>query len=180
MASENLPIVAAGQTRKEAGESGGGHQYLVFTLNGEAYAVDILRIRELIDYGQPTEVPMMPEAIRGVINLRGAVVPVIDLSVRFGRGRTPVARRTCIVIVEVDALDDEGGTQILGVIVDGVNEVLEIPRADIEPAPAFGAGLRSDFIAGLGQVHGRFIVVLDLRHVLALGELAGFAPMPVP
>lgn len=175
MTTHNHHVVAAAPAQGKGSGNGEGRQYLIFTLNGEAFAIDILRIREIIDYDQPTEVPMMPEAIRGVINLRGAVVPVIDLSARFGRGRTQVARRACIVILEVDAADEEGGTQILGIVVDGVDEVLEISAADVEPAPAFGSHLRTDFIAGLGRVHGRFIVILDLRHLLSLRELAGLA-----
>lgn len=157
-----------------AGPAGGdeAQQYLIFTLNGEAFAIDILCIREIIEYGELTEVPMMPEAIRGVINLRGSVVPVIDLSARFGRGRTEVARRTCIVILEVEALSDGEGPQTLGIVVDAVNEVMEIPAADIEPPPSFGARLRTDFIAGMGRVAGRFVIILDLPKVLSLDELA--------
>lgn len=150
--------------------SDGGQLYLRFTLNDEAFAIDILSIREIIDYGQPTEVPMMPDAIRGVINLRGTVVPVIDLSARFGRGRTESGQRTCIVILEV-RLEPED-PQTLGILVDAVNEVLEIPTADIEPAPSFGARLRTDFIAGMGRVNGRFVILLDLPRVLCFEELA--------
>jgi len=154
--------------------------HLVFTLNEEIFAIDILSIREIIDYGQPTEVPLMPDAIRGVINLRGAVVPVIDLSARFGRGRTPVGRRTCIVILEVEAPAGEGGLQVLGIVVDAVNEVLEIAAADIEPAPSFGTRLRTDFIAGMGRVDGRFVIILDLPKVLSLEELARLADLAGP
>jgi len=161
-------VVVAGGGRALA-ESGSGRQYLVFTLNGEVFAIDILQIREIIEFGTLTEVPMMPETIRGVINLRGAVVPVIDLSARFGRGPSAVARRTCIVIVEV--LTD-GTRQTLGVMVDAVNEVLEIPQEETEPPPAFGARIRTDFIAGMGKVNGRFVVILDVGRVFSLDELA--------
>lgn len=148
-------------------------QYLVFSLNGETYAVGIHSIREIIEYGRLTEVPMLPDLVRGVINLRGAVVPVLDLGVRFGRAPTRIARRTCIVIVEIAGRP--GDTQVVGVIVDTVNEVLDIPAGDIEPPPSFGARLRSDFIAGMGKVAGRFIILLNLAHVLALDELTGLA-----
>jgi purine-binding chemotaxis protein CheW len=144
-------------------------QYLIFTLAGETLAIGILAIKEIIEYGELTEVPMMPEAVRGVINLRGAVVPVIDLAARFGRARTEVSRRTCIVIVEVEEQDSRHD---VGVIVDTVNEVLEIPPADIEPAPSFGAKIRTDFIAGMGKVAGRFVIILDIAKVLCLDELA--------
>jgi purine-binding chemotaxis protein CheW len=154
-------------------EKTGGQQYLAFTLNSEIFAIDILQIREIIEFGTLTEVPMMPDTIRGVINLRGAVVPVIDLSARFGRGASSVARRTCIVIVEVRADDGaESRAQILGVMVDAVNEVLEIPNADIEPAPSFGARIRTDFIAGMGRVNGKFVIILDVTRVFSVNELA--------
>jgi purine-binding chemotaxis protein CheW len=150
-------------------ETGSGRQHLAFTLNGEIYAIEILQIREIIEFGTLTEVPMMPPTIRGVINLRGAVVPVIDLSARFGRGPSAVARRTCIVIIEVHM---EEMRQTLGVMVDAVNEVMEIPQEDVEPAPAFGARIRTDFIAGMGRVNGRFVIILDVARVFSLDELA--------
>ena len=139
-------------------------QYLTFALAGAMYAVAILNVREIIEYGKLTEVPLMPPFIRGVINLRGAVVPVIDLGARFGRPPGDVQRRTCIVIVE---LWQDGSRQDMGVMVDAVSEVLEISGAAIEPPPAFGSGIRTDFIAGMGKVAGRFVVILDIRRVLA-------------
>jgi purine-binding chemotaxis protein CheW len=147
-------------------------QYLTFTLGSEMFAVGTLSVKEIIEYGQLTVVPMVPEFIRGVINLRGAVVPVIDLGARFGRGEKKVTRRTCIVIIEVP---NEEGTQDIGVVVDSVSEVLEIPAADIEPAPSFGAKIRSDFIAGMGKVNGRFVILLDVGKVLSLDEIATLA-----
>lgn len=144
-------------------------QYLTFTLGGEMFAVAILNVKEIIEYGTVTEIPMMPAFIRGVINLRGAVVPVIDLSCRFGGKATQVARRTCIVIIEMT----EGDTkQDIGVMVDAVSEVLEIAQADIEPAPAFGAKIRTDFISGMGKVNGKFVILLDVARVLSVEEIA--------
>src|SRR5690606_32178220 len=116
-------------------------------LSGEMFAIGILAIKEIIEYANLTTVPMMPACIRGVINLRGAVVPVVDLAARFGRTPTPVSKRTCIVIVEVES---GGERQDVGVIVDAVNEVLDIPAADIEPPPSFGTKIRTDFIKGMG------------------------------
>ena len=147
-------------------------QYLAFVLGGEAFAMEIRSIREVIQYGGLTEVPLMPAFIRGVINLRGSVVPVIDLSVRFGRALTEIARRTCIVILEVE---HAGDMVTLGVIVDNVSEVLEIGPSEIEPAPAFGSNLRSEFLAGVGKVGGRFVILLDVNHVLSIDELAAVA-----
>lgn len=148
-------------------------QYLTFMLGGEVFAMGILSIKEIIEYGQLTEVPRMPDFIRGVINLRGAVVPVIDLGARFGKNPTQVARRTCIVIIEVASVDD--GQQDIGVMVDAVNEVLEIPLSEIEPAPSFGANIRADFINGMGKVNDKFVIILDVNHVLSLDEMSTLA-----
>jgi len=117
-------------------------------------------------------VPMMPESIRGVINLRGAVVPVMDLAARFGRPQTVSGKRTCIVIVE---LAGEDGHQLTGVVVDAVSAVLDIPAADVEPAPSFGTRIRGDFIAGMGKVNGRFVILLNVDQVLALDGLPDLA-----
>lgn len=153
-------------------ESAETQQYLTFALGSEMFAVGTLSVKEIIEYGHLTVVPMVPDFIRGVINLRGAVVPVIDLGARFGRTEKKVTRRTCIVIVEVP---NDDGTQDIGVVVDSVSEVLEIPASDIEPAPAFGARIRSDFISGMGKVNGRFVILLDVGRVLSLDEIATLA-----
>jgi purine-binding chemotaxis protein CheW len=111
---------------------------------------------------------MMPDSIRGVINLRGAVVPVMDLAARFGRPQTVAGKRTCIVIVELEA---DGERQLTGVVVDAVSAVLDIPASDIEPAPSFGTRIRGDYIAGMGKVNGRFVILLNADAVLALADL---------
>ncbi len=147
-------------------------QYLTFMLSGEVFAIGILSIKEIIEYGNLTEVPRMPGFIRGVINLRGAVVPVIDLGVRFGKQPGNVSRRTCIVIIEVQ---HEGEQQVVGVMVDAVNEVLDIPVSEIEPPPSFGAKIRSDFIRGMGKVEGKFVIILDVDHVLSVDEISSLA-----
>lgn len=143
-------------------------QYLTFMLGGEVFAIGILVVKEIIEYQSLTEVPMMPAFVRGVINLRGAVVPVMDLQARFSRPPSPPTKRTCIVIVEVEA---EGERQVIGVVVDAVNEVLDIAPADIEPPPSFGARIRSEFICGMGKVKGKFVILLDVNQVLSLEEL---------
>jgi purine-binding chemotaxis protein CheW len=148
-------------------------QYLTFMLNGEIFALGILGIKEIIEYGGLTSVPMMPECIRGVINLRGAVVPVVDLAARFGRDSAQITKRSCIVIVE---LEQDGEWQTIGVLVDAVNAVIEIASQDIEPAPSFGSRIRADFIAGMGKVAGKFVILLNIDAVLSnieLGALAG-------
>jgi len=149
-------------------------QYLTFTLGGELYALGILSSKEIIDYGNLTEVPMMPAFVRGVINLRGSVVPVVDLQARFGKGATPVVKRTGIVIVEA-AGDDEDSSQDLGIIVDAVNEVVEISQEDIEPAPSFGTGIRPDFISGMAKRNGRFVILLNVSKVLSVDEMAALS-----
>ncbi|MHB1654958.1 MAG: chemotaxis protein CheW [Burkholderiales bacterium] len=147
-------------------------QYLTFLLGGEMFAIGILGIKEIIEYGSLTTVPMMPEFIRGVINLRGAVVPVVDLSARFGRQSTEVTRRSCIVIIEAEA---ESEKYDVGVVVDSVSEVLEIPNSEIEPAPSFGAKIRSDFIHGMGKVNGKFVIILNADKVLSVDEMSMLA-----
>jgi len=146
-----------------------GQQFLTFMLGGEMFAIEILNIKEIIEYGHLTTVPMMPEFVRGVINLRGRVVPVIDLSVRFGRPATATTKRTCNVIIEVQF---EGETIDIGIVVDAVSEVLEIPAAEIEPPPSFGAKIRADFISGMGKVKGEFVIILGLDRVLSVAEMA--------
>jgi purine-binding chemotaxis protein CheW len=112
---------------------------------------------------------MMPDFIRGVINLRGAVVPVVDMSARFGRTASEVTRRSCIVIIEVEGDEEK---QDVGVVVDSVSEVLEIPASEIEPAPSFGARIRADFINGMGKVDGNFVIILNADRVLSVDEMA--------
>jgi purine-binding chemotaxis protein CheW len=162
------------QTSEIAAGTAEGQQYLTFTLGQEMFAVGILHIREIIEYGSVTTVPLMPAFVRGVINLRGSVVPVIDLAARFGRPLCAITRRSCIVIVE---LESGGERQELGVLVDAVSEVLEIPAAEIEPAPAFGAKIRTDFIAAMGKVMDRFVILLNMNKVLAVEEIAMLAQL---
>lgn len=148
-------------------------QYLTFMLAGEMYAIGILAIKEIIEYQNLTKVPMMPACVRGVINLRGAVVPVMDPLARFGRPSSEVSKRSCIVIVETEVENDgRQERQVIGVVVDAVSEVLEIAAAEIEPTPAFGTRIRSDFIQGVGKVKGKFVILLDVNHVLSLDEIA--------
>ena len=147
-------------------------QYLTFLLGGETFALAILNIKEIIEYGNVTTVPMMPDFVRGVINLRGAVVPVIDLAMRFNRPPSPITHRTCIVLIEVEA---DGEQYNVGVTVDTVNEVLEIPATEIEPPPAFGAKIRSDFIGGMGKIDGKFVIILDAGKVLSVEEMASIS-----
>lgn len=162
-ASEPTPVASGGDE----------FPYLTFRLREETFAIGILSIKEIIEYGSLTPVPMMPKCVRGVINLRGRVVPVIDLSARFGREETVPNRRTCVVIIEVGP---EGERQDLGVLVDAVNQVVELPAKDIEPAPGFGSKVRTDFIAGMGKLNGDLVIILDVDRVLSADDLAALMP----
>jgi purine-binding chemotaxis protein CheW len=144
-------------------------QYLIFTVARESFAIGILHIKEIIEYGQLTQVPMMPRTIRGVINLRGTVVPVIDLCACLYDEPAGIGRRSCIVIVEVEG---DGKRQDMGLVVDSVTEVLDLPASRIEPTPAFGARIQTDFIEGMGKVNNRFVIVLNVDRILSEQELA--------
>ena len=162
----------AGSSKPAVAAADDHEQYLTFMLGGEVFAIGILAVKEIIEYGGITTVPMMPECIRGVINLRGAVVPVMDLSSRFVRASTAMGMRTCIVIVEIERHGEE---QVVGVMVDAVNAVLEIPASEVEPAPSFGAKIRTDFIAGMGKVGGKFVILLHVDQVLSTEEVGALA-----
>ncbi|UQU67907.1 chemotaxis protein CheW [Couchioplanes caeruleus] len=164
-------------------------RYLTFTLNGESYALDIFHVKEILEYRSLTVVPMMPEFIRGVINLRGRAVPVIDLATRFGRGTTTVRRRTTIIIVHiretaipgdeaqpgVAATEQDG--QDVGVLVDAVNKVVTLDDGDMEPAPAFGAGIRADYISGMAKRADDFLIVLDVSRVLSISDMVSLGDL---
>lgn len=163
---EQLPAVKATQAKLA-----GSGQYLTFVMGGEIYAFGILNIKEIIDYGNLTEVPMMPSFVRGVINLRGSVVPIVDLSARFGKGNTQIVKRTCIIIVETTSEVEDVNQQDIGIIVDAVNEVIDINQDEIEPPPSFGAGIRPDFITGMAKRNDRFVILLNVSRVLSVEDM---------
>ena len=148
-----------------------GEKFLTFRLKESRYGIDIKSIKEIIEYGGITHIPMTPDCIRGVINLRGNVVPVVDLPVRLERTGGELSNRTCIIIVEMEDKDDEGVTMDVGFVVDAVDEVVGIREEDIESTPAFGAEIRTDFIKGMGKVNNKFVVLLDMATVLSVKEL---------
>jgi len=139
-------------------------QYLTFFLRGEEYAVPILRVKEIIEYESVTRIPTTPLHVRGVMNLRGAVLPVIDLGAKFGCPETATTRTTCIVIVETQ-LDDD--LLVVGVMADGVSQVVDLPQSSIEPPPPFGTSVRVDFLTGMGKLDGRLVLVLDIDRILS-------------
>ena len=144
-------------------------QYLTFQLNGETYALDSGAVREIIQYSSMTKVPLMPDFVRGVINLRGSVVPVIDLQARLGGGIADFGSKTCIVIFDVER---DGERVELGLLVQSVSEVMAIRGSDIEPPPHFGGGLRRDFIRGMVKMAGRFVIILETDRALDVEEMA--------
>ncbi|MGZ5006663.1 MAG: chemotaxis protein CheW [Methylobacter sp.] len=144
-------------------------QYLTFEAGNEKLAISILDVKEIIEINTITNVPMTPAYIRGVINLRGSVVPVIDLAARLGKPSSEITKRSCIVLVQLD-VDVE--TQLLGMLVDAVDEILEISDANIMPPPDFGADIRIDFIQSMARVGDSFIILLNIDRVLSIAELA--------
>ena len=144
-------------------------QYLTFTLGDEVFAMDIRTVREIIQHAAMTTVPLMPAFLRGVINLRGAVVPVIDLQARLGRACTTIGKKTCVVIFDAST---ESEKVELGLLVDAVSEVIDIAPTDIEQPPQFGATIQREFIRGIGKVKGEFIVILEPERALNIDEMA--------
>lgn len=143
-------------------------QYLTFFLADEEYAVGIQRVKEIIEYTPVTRVPKVPAWIRGVINLRGNVVPVVDLALRFGLQERPVTKTSCIVVVEVD---QESDRTVMGIVADAVNQVIELSAQDIEEPPAFGTQVRLDYLSGMGKLGQKFALILNLDRVLSATEL---------
>jgi purine-binding chemotaxis protein CheW len=151
-------------------------QYLTFKLQDEIFALDINTVREVLDFTTVTRVPKTPDFMRGVINLRGSVVPVIDLRLKFGMTVTENTMNTCVIIVEVKVNHE---AVILGVLADSVQEVMDLDADHIEPAPRIGTHLKTDFIMGMGKHHDRFLMLLDIDKVFSSDELAGVQSIPV-
>src|SRR4029077_5265552 len=142
-------------------------QYLTFLLANEEYAIGILKVKEIIEYDTVTTVPRTPKWVRGVINLRGAVVPVVDLAVKFGLELTPVTKTTCIVIVETQF---ESQNTTIGIIVDAVSQVMELASDDLQPVPEFGTRVKVDYLLGMAQLGKKFALLLDVDRVLSTDE----------
>ncbi len=146
-------------------------QYLTFKLEDEVFALDISQVREVLDFTTVTKVPRTPEFMRGVINLRGSVVPVVDMRLKFEMSRTEQTVNTCIIIVEINL---DGERLILGALADSVQEVIELEPGQIEPAPRIGTRLSTEFIKGMGKRDDQFIIILDIDRIFSTGELAVF------
>ena len=144
-------------------------QYLTFKLDEEIFALDISKVKEVLDFTEITKIPQTPEFMKGLINLRGGVVPVVDMRLKFGMSETAKTVNTCIIIVEVSI---EGETTVLGALVDSVQEVMDLEPGQIEPAPRIGTRLRTEFIRGMGKRDNRFLMILDIDKVFSADDLA--------
>ena len=143
-------------------------QYLTFKLDEETFALDVAKVREILDFTDITKVPRTPDFMRGVINLRGSVVPVVDMRLKFGMSKTEKTVNTCIVVTEVTS---EGETTVLGALADSVQEVIDLEPDQIEPAPRIGTKLNTDFIRGMGKHNDGFIMILDIDRVFSAEEI---------
>ena len=150
-------------------------QYLTFKLGSEVFALDVATVREVLDFTTVTRIPRMPEFMRGVINLRGSVVPVVDLRLAFGMSATEKMVSTCIIVVEVRL---EGETTIMGALADSVEEVIDLEPDQIQPAPKIGTSIRADFIRGMGKRDAHFLMILDIDQVFSTEQLAGLRTAP--
>jgi purine-binding chemotaxis protein CheW len=156
------------ETATTAGRQQAG-KYLTFALHDESYGIDVLKVREIIRLTTITVVPQMPAYVRGVINLRGKIIPVMDLRLKFGFAEAASTEQTCIIVVQVK-LPDGKNTQ-MGLIVDGVDEVVNLASGDIEETPDFGGKISTDYIVGMAKVKGTVKTLLNIDHVIAVGEL---------
>ena len=153
----------ATQTEAVVGQKGG--KYLTFGLAEETYGLEILKVREIMGLMDITAVPRTPNFVKGVINLRGKVIPVVDLRLKFGMPEAQHTEKTCIIVVQV-------GTVEMGILVDKVSEVLNIASAEIEDTPSFGVSVNTDFILGMGKTNGKVTILLDISKVLSQQEVA--------
>ncbi len=143
-------------------------QYLSFKLEAEIFALGITQVREVLEFDKVTKVPQTPEMMRGVINLRGSVVPVIDLKLKFGMGPTEKMVNTCVIIVELDL---DGETTLIGALADSVQEVIDLEPSQIEPPPKIGTRLNTELIRGMGKRNDEFIIILEIEKVFTMDEL---------
>jgi purine-binding chemotaxis protein CheW len=151
--------------------------YLTFFIAGEEYGVPILRVREIIELETLTRVPAAPRCVRGVMNLRGSVVPVADLALQLGQAECAVTKRTCVVVVEIDV---EGELSVMGLMVESVNQTIELSDAEVEPAPSFGTVAPAEYLLGMGAVGKKFVLLLDIDRVLSPDELLQARSLPPP
>ncbi|MBT4268574.1 MAG: chemotaxis protein CheW [Deltaproteobacteria bacterium] len=144
------------------------NQYLAFKLEDEVFAFDISRVREVLEFDAVTKVPQTPDMMKGVINLRGSVVPVVDLRIKFGMGEIEKTVNTVIIIIEINL---DGDSTMIGVLVDSVKEVMDLDSEHIEPPPSIGSRLNTEFIDGMGKQENQFIIILNIEKIFSSDEL---------
>ena len=157
-----------------AAVAAGSNQVLTFTLGNETYGVDILRVQEIRGWSPVTRIPQSPNHVLGVLNLRGSIVPIVDLRMRFSLERAEYTPLTVIIVLSVESAV---GRRDFGVVVDGVSDVIDVPTADVKPAPELGSHVSTEFIAGLAAVSGRMLMLLDIDRLIG-GDVTGVAPLP--
>jgi purine-binding chemotaxis protein CheW len=150
-------------------ETSNANQYLTFTLDGEQYAIGVAKVREVLEHTKITRLPRTAEFMKGIINLRGAGVPVIDLRLKFGLPETPITKDTSIIVMEVESQD---GKVVVGALADAVHEVVEIDEKSVENAPRFGTRLSAEFIKGVGKKDDSFIIILDIDRIFNAEEMS--------
>jgi len=155
-------------TTSKPSQAANSQKFLTFELGGETYGVEILRVQEIIGIQNVTRVPRMPGFVRGVINLRGRIIPVIDLRTRFGIKETPDTEHTCIVITQING---PSGPLTMGIVIEEVSEVIDIPEGQVESAPELGMGIRTDFLLGMGKLGDAIVILLDIEKVLSHTDL---------
>jgi purine-binding chemotaxis protein CheW len=153
-------------------EASNANQFLTFTLDNEQYAIGVAKVREVLEHTKITKLPRTAEFMKGIINLRGAGVPVIDLRLKFGLPETPVTKDTSIIVMEVEGRD---GSVVVGALADAVHEVVDIEEKSIEPAPRFGTRLAAEFIKGVGKRDESFIIILDIDRIFNAEEITVIA-----
>ena len=150
-------------------------KYLTFQLGKEEFAIQVLRVREIMGMQEITAVPQTPDYVKGVLNLRGKVIPVVDLRLKFGMQEVEYTQRTCIIVVQIE----QDGTRLLtGIIVDGVNEVLTLAPGDIEDTPDFGRGVATPYLLGMAKIKGAVKILLDINMAMTAQEMSGLADVP--
>ncbi len=153
-------------------ESTNANQYLTFTLDNEQYAIGVAKVREVLEHTKITKLPRTAMFMKGIINLRGAGVPVIDLRLKFGLPETPITKDTSIIVMEVESQD---GAVVVGALADAVHEVVDIDEKSVEPAPRFGTRLAAEFIKGVGKKDDLFIIILDIDRIFNAEEISFIA-----
>ena len=161
----NSPAVAGAHRRDAQQADAGGQEFLVFTLGAEEYGIDILKVQEIRGYDSVTRIANAPDFIKGVINLRGIIVPIVDMRIKFHLGRVEYDQHTVVIVLNI-------AHRVVGMVVDGVSDVLTLQPDQIMPAPGFGATLTTEYVTGLGTVDGRMLILLDIEALMLSPAMA--------